>query len=79
MQKAKTPEGLERVAETSGKTARSTEGGAESGALGAQIVGHEPVLSAIIEAWPTLPGATKMQILATIRSSGERDGVIGKQ
>jgi hypothetical protein len=58
--------GIELSHESTGKTANSETGGAESGALGAQETLNDPDLAAVVDAWPTLPQPIKAGILAMI-------------
>jgi len=46
--------------------------GAQSGALPADSVEFSPNLQLVIEAWQTLPEATKVGILAMVRAAGNR-------
>jgi hypothetical protein len=65
--------GFEQPQETSGKTTIVVEGGAESGALGAQSPVYPPDLQSVIEGWDFLPEPTKVGILAMVRSSFKGD------
>jgi hypothetical protein len=47
-------------------------GGAESGAVSARVALSDPDLTAVVNAWPTLPDALKAGILAMIRATGGR-------
>ena len=53
--------------ENTGKTGFPAESGAESGAVGARADLLDPGLAAVVEAWPTLPEATKDAILAMVK------------
>lgn len=74
--------GLERPPQSSGNTAILTTGGTESGTLGAgndpnanqQAMSLDRDLAAIIEAWPMLPPAIRVEILAMVKAaaSGKR-------
>ncbi|MCH7753171.1 MAG: hypothetical protein IH898_13590 [Planctomycetes bacterium] len=46
-----------------------TTGGAQSGALPADSVEFPPDLQLVIEAWETLPEATRAGILAMVRAA----------
>ena len=52
------------------KTALSAECGVESGALPTQTHPIDPSLTALIDAWPTLPEALRAGILAMVRAAG---------
>ena len=60
--------GIELPPKTSGKTAFSEKGGAESGALSAQSGPPAVDLRALIDAWPRLPRAVRAGILAIVGS-----------
>lgn len=60
--------GLEQVPKSSGKRAIGFGGGAECGALHAPKAPFDPELAAVVDAWPTLPGAIKAGILAMVRA-----------
>jgi len=49
--------GFETPSNSSGETANSEKGAAESGAVGAESSCIDPDLQAVIDAWPTLPAA----------------------
>ncbi len=65
--------GLEPPANSSGKTQIAGQGGAKSGALGAQSVPKVPAIDTsmdqLISAWSTLPEAVKAGIEAMIVAS----------
>jgi hypothetical protein len=68
------PEGTEQTAKSSGNRGVAPQGGAESGALssdfapgGAPLTVTDPDLAAVVSAWPTLPDATRRQVVAMIR------------
>jgi hypothetical protein len=63
--------GLEPRADSSGEAAILPRGGAESGALAALEATIDPSLAAIVEAWPKVPEAIKVGILAMIRAAGD--------
>ncbi|MCH7685408.1 MAG: hypothetical protein IH899_01785 [Planctomycetes bacterium] len=65
-----TPTGLERTDDSTGNNVIQGQGGAESGAVGAQSALMDPDLRAVIEAWPELPDAVKAGILAMVRAAG---------
>ena len=50
----------------SGNTTQTNQSNAESDALGAREALNDPDLLALIEAWPTLPEATRLRILDLI-------------
>jgi hypothetical protein len=60
----------EHPQESSGNSSDSDQGGAESGALGAREAPIDPRLAAVVEAWPTLPEAIKVGILAMVQAAG---------
>lgn len=64
------PRGVEQIENSSGNQGVAPQGGAESGALGAENGPKDPELGAIIHAWPTLPDAIKAGILAMVRAAG---------
>lgn len=59
-------EGLEPTSHSTGNTIDPPQGGAKSGALGAQNGPLDPDLAAIVKAWPTLPEPIKAGIVAMI-------------
>ena len=61
--------GLEPPPKTSGKTAVSEGGGAESGAVGARNRGVDGELAAVVTAWADLPDAVRVGILAMVHAS----------
>ena len=61
--------GLELSQESSENSIVDEQGGAESGALGAQNGPIGPDLAVVVEAWPGLPEAIKVGILAMIRAA----------
>ena len=63
------PRGVEQVPNSPVKSGFSESGGAKSGALGAQGGVIDPELRAIIDAWPVLPDAIKVGILAMVRTA----------
>ena len=64
-------EGLEHGADSSNKTAISSTGGAESGALAAQLALVAPELLVIAEAWPSLSETTKVRIMAMVKAASD--------
>ncbi len=58
--------GVELPFENTGKTKVSDQSGAECGALVARKAPFDPELAAVFEAWPTLPEAIKVGVLAMI-------------
>jgi hypothetical protein len=67
-------EGLQQPAQTTGKTAFPTTGGAECGAVVPQDAQFDAQLKEVIAIWPTLSEAMRTRILAQIRSMARRDG-----
>ena len=65
--------GLEQPLLSPGKSPVPVQGGAESGAVGAQSTLVDADLRAIIEAWPELPDAVKAGILAMIHAAEGAD------
>jgi len=71
------PVGAERAPDSTGKSAISQTGGAESGAVGARNADSaapsptptDPELARLVEAWPKLPEAIRRGILAMVESS----------
>ncbi len=65
--------GIELPPENAEKTPVGAESGAQSGAVGAReavlAVPVDPNLAAVVDAWPTLPEAIKVGILAMIRAA----------
>jgi hypothetical protein len=62
--------GFERPSKNTGNSTVDPQGGAESGALGVRGRPIDPELAAVVDAWPTLPAATRSAILAMIRGVG---------
>ena len=62
-------DGIRTPQENAGKTRASDQGGAESGALGAQHGPIEPDLALLIDRWPTLPDATKAAITTLVMNA----------
>jgi hypothetical protein len=70
-------EGLEQPSDSSGKSADSQTGGAESGAVdapnanmaGSTTVPTDPVLARLVEAWPELPEHIRAAIAALVRAA----------
>lgn len=58
--------GNRTIAENSGKMATVAESGAKSGALPPDSNGIDPDLQAVIDAWPQISPAMKMDILTLI-------------
>jgi hypothetical protein len=56
--------------ENTGESTVSDQSGAESGAIDDESEPADPNLSAVIDAWPTLPGPIKAGILAMVRAAG---------
>ena len=51
-----------------GKMVDSQQGGAESGAVGAQNSPIDPDLELIIEVWPTLSDASKAELITIVKA-----------
>jgi hypothetical protein len=64
-------EGTELIEKTPQKQGVADEGGAESGALGAENRPEDPDLGAVVDAWATLPETIKAGILAMVRAAGD--------
>ena len=62
--------GIRTARKSLGKTARSKDSGAKSGALATQIGPIDPGLALLIEAWPTLLEPIRAGILAMVRAAG---------
>jgi len=60
-------EGLEPPPKSTANTGFSETGGAESGAVGARMGLSDPDLAAVVNAWPTLPEATRRQVVAMVQ------------
>ncbi len=60
--------GLEPPPKSSGFPGYLPEGGAESGAIGAQNGPIDPELAEVVRAWPTLPPVVKGGIMAMVRA-----------
>ena len=63
------PEGLEHHSNYTEKQSLCTEGGAESGAVGAPDRPTDPDLQHLITAWPDLPDAVKAGITAMVQAT----------
>lgn len=50
------------------------QGGAESGAVGAQTPPIDPDLQAVVKAWPGLPESVRAGIVAMVRAAVPEDG-----
>ena len=61
--------GLEPGRKTPEKTRIPESSGAESGAVGGEIVPIDPDLQRIIEAWPRLTDAARADILAMVNAA----------
>jgi hypothetical protein len=61
--------GLEQGVDSPGKAAFSENGGAESGALGAQSGVTDADLARVIKAWPTLTVAIRAGIVAMVKAA----------
>ena len=64
--------GLEPPPKSSGFPGYLPEGGAESGAIGAQNGPIDPELAEVVRAWPTLPPVVKGGIMAMVRRRTDR-------
>lgn len=60
---------VEPPSKTPGNLEGSGLSAAESGALGARDADPDPELATVIVAWPTLPAALKVGILAMVRAA----------
>jgi hypothetical protein len=65
--------GIRTGHENGQKTAISSSGGAESGAVGADSGPIDPDLAVIIDAWPTLPEAVRRKVVEMVAQAGRRD------
>ncbi|TWU06886.1 hypothetical protein CA54_52880 [Symmachiella macrocystis] len=65
--------GIEPDPKSSGNRGGGDQSGAESGALNVQNAPTDPDLQVIIDAWPALPEAIKVGILAMIRAADSGD------
>jgi hypothetical protein len=61
--------GLEQFAETPEIGGIPTERGTKSGTVGAESELADPDLIELVNAWPTLPEATRASILAMVRTA----------
>ncbi len=61
--------GLEPPPKSSGNPGCRPEGGAESGAVGAQSAPFPPDLAAVVAVWPTLPEATRRQVIGLVKAA----------
>jgi hypothetical protein len=65
------PRGLEPSANIHGKVSISDLGGAKSGAVYSNLEPIDPDLQRLINAWPDLPEAIRVGVLAMVRSAVE--------
>jgi hypothetical protein len=65
--------GIEPSSKNAGNCGNSEQGGADSGALGTRNALLDADLSAVVNAWPTLPEFIKAGIRAMIRAVGDRN------
>lgn len=63
------PDGLEQPQENAGNSPVRSEGGANSGAVGARTPATAGELAEVVEAWPHLPAELRRSILGTIRAT----------
>ena len=63
-----TPTGTEHTADSSGNRGVAVQGGAKSGALSGNSAPIDPDLALVVNAWPTLPEATRRQVVAMVRA-----------
>ena len=63
--------GIEPKASSSGKRGVGSQGGAESGAVGALLAGFPSDLQAITKAWPELSEAVKAAFMALLAASAD--------
>jgi hypothetical protein len=61
--------GIEPPQQYAENSSGSREGGAKSGALAAQNGPVDPDVSAVVEAWPTLPVIVRQNVLAMVRTA----------
>ncbi len=61
--------GIEHPAQNGENSLGAGESGAECGALGAQNGTVDPELAAVVDAWPKLPEAVRLAILALVRTA----------
>ncbi len=62
-------EGLEPLQDSPEKTTVSEQGGAQSGAHTAPTAVSDPDLAGVISAWPELPEAVRVGIVAMVRAA----------
>ena len=60
--------GIEPIDNSQGNRGIFNEGGAESGALTVGNANIDPELASLIDAWPTLPDAIRVGIMAMVRA-----------
>ena len=63
-------QGREHPADSSGKQGFAAQSGAESGAVDAREAMQDADLLTVVQAWPTLPDATRAAVLALVRANG---------
>jgi hypothetical protein len=61
--------GLEHPSKSSGFPGYLPEGGAESGAVGAQSAQFPPDLAAVVAAWPDLPETVRREVVGLVRAA----------
>jgi hypothetical protein len=59
-------QGHEHPAKSSGNQGVTLQGGAKSGALSGDSASIDPDLAEVIRAWPTLPEATRRQVVTLV-------------
>jgi len=65
------PAGLEQPSKTSGNTALSEAGGAESGAVGAAMGVFPSDLAMVVSGWHTLSDADRKAVLEIVKEATE--------
>jgi len=69
MAEKSTPRGVEQVDDSTGKTKISQAGGAESGALYAELALNDPELAELIRSWADLPDTVRAGVLMMVRAA----------
>ena len=65
----KYPRGVEHYDRSPGNNAIQGQGGAECGALGAQLAEIPHDLQVVVDAWPTLPEAVRANVVAIVEKA----------